>query len=60
MKSIKTLAALLLLSIATGCSSIDVITDTSAANANVVVNDYRGDLETDPTMRSMASDSQGE
>ena len=58
MKSIKTLAALFLLSIATGCSSIDVMTDTSGASyTNVAGNDYRGDLETDPTMRAMASDS---
>ena len=59
MKSIKTLATLLLLSIATGCSSIDVVTDTGGSFTNVAANDYRGDLETDPTMRSMASDSLG-
>ena len=59
MKSIKTLAALLLLAAATGCSSIDVVTDTGSFT-NVAANDYRGDLETDPIMRSMASDSLGE
>ena len=59
MKSIKALAAMFLLSIATGCSSIDVITDTGANNVNVASNDYRGDLETDATLRSLASDSAG-
>ena len=60
MKSIKTVTAMFLLSLATGCSSLDVVTDTGASNVNVAVNDYRGDLETDPIMRSMASDSRGE
>lgn len=62
MKSIKTLAALLLLSIAAGCSSIDVITDATGASNNVNVaagNDYRGDLEADSTMRALANDSNG-
>ena len=59
MKSLKTLAALLLLAVATGCSSIDVITDTGANSVNVAANDYRADLETDPTMRALANDSLG-
>ena len=60
MKSTRILAAMFLLCVATGCTSLDVMTDTSGNGATENNNGtYVGNYADDPTIKMLEEGSKG-